>query len=154
MNGIGALNKYDFTYDILIYTDQLGYTCDFVKAFPDQQFVIDHIAKPHIKDKKIDDWAKDIKAVAQSENVWCKVSGMVTEADWHNWHPADFAPYLDVVFEAFGTKRLMFGSDWPVCNVAGGYNKAVSIVKNYTEKLSADEQAAFWGGNATEFYSL
>jgi L-fuconolactonase len=153
-NGIKALSKYGFTYDILIYPDQLPYVYDFVKAFPNQKFVIDHIAKPYIKDKKIDDWAKDIKALAGFDNLYCKVSGMVTEANWKTWKQDDFKPYLDVVFKTFGTKRLMYGSDWPVCNVAGGYDKVIGIVKNHTAKLSADEQAGFWGDNAVEFYNL
>jgi L-fuconolactonase len=154
MNGIKALKKYDFTYDILIYTDQLQYVPEFVKAFPGQQFVIDHIAKPNIKDKIITDWAKDIKALGEFENVYCKVSGMVTEADWKGWKLDDFTPYLDVVFETFGSQRLMFGSDWPVCNVAGGYHKTVSIVEQYTAKLSTSEQAAVWGDVAIAFYGL
>jgi L-fuconolactonase len=154
MNGIRLLEKHDFTYDILIFPDQLVYAGEFVKSFPHQKFVIDHIAKPYIKKQELADWANDIKAVAQHENVWCKVSGMVTEADWQNWQEADFEPYLDMVFEAFGSKRLMFGSDWPVCNVAGGYDKMIAIVKNYTSKFSADEQAAFWGNNAVEFYNI
>ncbi|MDF2431632.1 MAG: L-fuconolactonase [Mucilaginibacter sp.] len=154
MNGIRTLKRYDFTYDILIFPDQLGYTHQFVKAFPGQPFVIDHIAKPDIKNKNIERWGKGIKALAKYENVWCKVSGIITEADWNNWVLADFDPYLDIVFEAFGSKRLMFGSDWPVCNVAGGYQQMLSVVKNYTSKLSADEQAQFWGLNAIEFYKL
>jgi len=154
MNGIRALKRHDLTYDILIFPDQLGYTYQFVKNFGGTRFVIDHIAKPDIKNKNIAKWATGIKAIAKHENVWCKVSGMVTEADWHNWVLSDFEPYLDVIFEAFGTKRLMFGSDWPVCNVAGGYQQMLSIVKNYTSKLSATEQADFWGLNAIEFYKL
>jgi L-fuconolactonase len=154
MNGIRALKRHDFTYDILIFPDQLGYTYQFVKDFSGQRFVIDHIAKPDIKNKNIERWANGIKAIAKHENVWCKVSGMVTEADWYNWVLADFEQYLDIVFEAFGTKRLMFGSDWPVCNVAGGYQQMLSIIKNYTSKLSANEQEQFWGLNAAEFYNL
>jgi L-fuconolactonase len=154
MNGIAALSKYGFTYDILIYPDQLPYVYDFVKAFPNQKFVIDHIAKPYIKDKKIDDWAKDIKALAGFENLYCKVSGMVTEANWKTWQQEDFTPYLNVVFETFGTKRLMYGSDWPVCNVAGGYDKAIGIVKKYIAKLSASEQDDFWGNTVAAFYKL
>jgi L-fuconolactonase len=154
MNGIRALKRHDLTYDILIFPDQLGYTYQFVRNFGGTRFVIDHIAKPDIKNKNIEKWALGIRAIAKHENVWCKVSGMVTEADWHNWVLSDFEPYLDVIFEAFGTKRLMFGSDWPVCNVAGGYQQMLSIVKNYTSKLSATEQADFWGLNAIEFYKL
>jgi L-fuconolactonase len=93
-------------------------------------------------------------AIAKNENVWCKVSGMVTEADWYSWVLADFEPYLDVVFNAFGAKRVMFGSDWPVCNLAGGYQQMLSVVKNYTSKLSSNEQSQFWGLNAIDFYQL
>lgn len=152
--GISALKHHDFTYDILIFPDQLGYTHQFVKTFGGHRFVIDHIAKPDIKNKNIEKWANGICAIAKNENVWCKVSGMVTEADWYNWVLADFEPYLDVVFEAFGPKRVMFGSDWPVCNVAGGYQQMLSVVKNYTSKLSANEQAMFWGQNAIDFYGI
>lgn len=154
MRGIGLLGKYNYTYDILIYPDQLNYTLEFVKAFPSQKFVVDHIAKPCIREGKITDWAKAIAALAKHDNVWCKVSGMVTEADWVNWKEADFEPYLDIVFNAFGTPRLMFGSDWPVCNVAGGYKKMIAIVENYTSKLSAGEQSRFWGLNAADFYTV
>jgi L-fuconolactonase len=154
MKGIAALKNYDLAYDILIFPDQLGYTNQFVKNISGVNFVIDHIAKPDIKNKNIEKWANNIRIIAQYENAWCKVSGMVTEADWQNWEICDFEPYLDVIFEAFGTKRVMFGSDWPVCNVAGGYDKMISIVENYTSKLSADEQCRFWGLNAIEFYKL
>lgn len=152
--GISALKPYDFTYDILVFPDQLGYTHQFVKTFGGHRFVVDHIAKPDIKNKNIDRWANGMRAIARHDNVWCKVSGMITEADWQNWVPSDFEPYLDVVFEAFGPKRVMFGSDWPVCNVAGDYQRMLSVVKNYTSKLSEDEQARFWGLNAIEFYKL
>jgi L-fuconolactonase len=153
-SGISKLSKYGFTYDILIFPDQLQYVSEFVSAFPDTKFVIDHIAKPYIKDKKIDDWAADMRKVAQHENLCCKVSGMVTEADWKNHKPADFIPCMDVVFEAFGADRLMFGSDWPVCQVAANYTEMKSIVEQYTIALSATEQANFWGDNAIKFYNL
>jgi len=154
MNGISKLSKYGFTYDILIFPDQLQYVPEFVSAFPDQKFVIDHIAKPYIKDKKIQDWAGEMKKVAEQENVYCKVSGMVTEADWNGWEPEDFTPYLDVVFNAFGTGRVMFGSDWPVCLVAAEYGEMKNILDEYTSSLSATEQAGFWGDNAVKFYNL
>jgi L-fuconolactonase len=154
MDGIQALNKYNFTYDVLIFPDQLKFIPAFVKAFPDQKFVIDHIAKPYIKDKRVEKWANEMSMLAGFENVYCKVSGMVTEAKWLDWETEDFTPYLDVVFETFGSKRVMFGSDWPVCNVAGGYAKVVSIAQSYTTQLSADEQADFWGNNAVRFYGL
>lgn len=153
-HGISQLKKFGYTYDILIFPDQLAYTKEFVKTFPDQPFVIDHIAKPYIKDKKISDWEKDMKAVAEHENVYCKISGMVTEADWGNWKIEDFTPYIDVVVDAFGPKRIMFGSDWPVCQVAATYSQVVELVKTYFASFSSHEQALFFGGNASAFYEL
>ncbi len=153
-NGISLLEKYGYTYDILIFPDQLAYSEELVKAFPNQLFVIDHIAKPGIKDKMINEWKKDITSIAQYENVYCKISGMVTEADWQNWEAADFKPYLDVVTEAFGINRIMYGSDWPVCLVAGGYEKMLGIVQHYFSSFSKDEQDKFFGSNATAFYKL
>ncbi|HET9826739.1 MAG TPA: amidohydrolase family protein, partial [Chitinophagaceae bacterium] len=114
MTGISLLSRFGFTYDILIFADQLKYIPEFVSSFPNQKFVIDHIAKPGIRAKEIDQWKKEMIEVGQHENVWCKISGMVTEADWSNWQGRDFIPYVDLIVEAFGTKRVMYGSDWPV----------------------------------------
>lgn len=153
-NGISKLQKFGFTYDILIFADQLQYILQFVKAFPKQKFVIDHIAKPGIKHKKIKDWEKEIEAVARYENVFCKISGMVTEADWHHWKQDDFTAYLDIVVNAFGTKRIMYGSDWPVCLLAGDYEKVAGIVRQYFSTYSRTEQDLFFGENAIWFYNL
>lgn len=152
--GISLLNKYNYTYDILIYPDQLQYAGELVKSFPDQLFVIDHLAKPHIKDKKIEDWKRDMSAFRECENVYCKISGMVTEADWVHWKKEDFIPYLDVIVTTFGTKRIMFGSDWPVCLVAASYEEMLGIVQYYFSSFSQDEQNDFFGINATRFYNL
>jgi L-fuconolactonase len=154
LKGISLLKKYHFTYDILIFPDQLKHTVDFVRSFPGQSFVIDHIAKPYIKDKKINEWKKDIEDVAQYENVYCKISGMVTEADWKQWKPQDFTPYINAVVEAFGVNRIMYGSDWPVCLVAGSYEKTVTIVKAHFSSFTKNEQDLFFGGNAVKFYNL
>lgn len=154
MNGISLLEKYHFTYDILIFPDQLKHAKKLATAFPHQQFVIDHIAKPYIKDGKIDHWKQDMQAIASLPNVYCKISGMVTEANWKKWKPADFTPYLDVVVEAFGTKRIMYGSDWPVCLVAASYKKMKAIVDRYFTPFSESEKKAFYGGNAARFYNL
>jgi L-fuconolactonase len=154
MNGIRKLKKFDYTYDILIYTDQLKCTKEFVAAFPDQPFVIDHLAKPNIKEHKLDEWKKDIEAVAQHKNVYCKISGMVTEADWFNWKKKDFKPYLDVIVEAFGISRIMYGSDWPVCLVAATYAQVKDVVSDYFSTFSKDEQEKFFGKNAIKFYGL
>ena len=125
-----------------------------VERFPDQAFVLDHIAKPFIKEGAREPWATDLQRLARYPNVACKVSGMVTEADWQFWRPADMWPYLDIVFEAFGPERIMFGSDWPVCTVAGTYEQVAGIVSDYVDSLSEDEQVAIWGGTAAEFYGL
>ncbi len=153
-NGISKLKKFDFSYDILIHEDQLKYTLDFVQAFPDQRFVIDHIAKPQIKNQKIVDWKSQLAAIAKHENVCCKVSGMVTEADWTEWVISDFKPYLDVVFESFGTKRVMYGSDWPVCLLAANYEQMKEVADNYIQQLSENEQRLFYADNAINFYQL
>lgn len=154
INGISMLQRFGFTYDLLIFPKHLQNAKKLVENFPSQSFIIDHIAKPDIKNQELADWKKDIQAIAELENVSCKVSGMVTEADWKNWKTEDFTPYLDVIFEAFGAKRVLFGSDWPVCNLAGGYEKMLSIVQNYTSTLTQNEQGLFWGGNAVQFYHL
>ncbi|MEJ7556736.1 MAG: amidohydrolase family protein [Pedobacter sp.] len=154
LDGIKALAKHGFSYDILIYPDQLMFVPELVARFPDQKFVIDHIAKPNIKEGNIEEWSAGIKALQNYENLFCKVSGMVTEAHWTSWKPKDFEPYLDVVFETFGIKRLMFGSDWPVCLLAADYANVVSLTENYVSKLTTNEQSLFWGGNAIEFYNL
>lgn len=152
--GIGLLRKYNFTYDILIFPDQLKYSAELVKEFPDQLFVIDHIAKPGIKNKKTSDWKKDIQEIAENENVFCKISGMVTEADLKEWKKEDIYPYIDIVVEAFGTDRIMYGSDWPVCLLAASYGSALEIVKEYFSSFTTNEQDNFFGRNAVKFYNL
>ena len=152
--GIGKLKRFGYTYDILIFPDQLNHTVEFVRNFPDQPFVLDHLAKPYIKDQKIDEWRNDIKKLASLENVFCKISGMVTEAHWQNWTKEDFLPYLEVAVEAFGTSRLMYGSDWPVCLVAASYRQVFNLVQEFFSRFSQDEQDLIFGKNAVRFYNL
>lgn len=153
-NGIRLLSQFNLTYDILIFPHQLGAALEFVRKFPEQPFVIDHLAKPYIKDGFIDGWALLMRELAAQPNVYCKISGMITEADWSEWTYSDFEPYLDVVFSAFGTDRTMFGSDWPVCLVAGSYEKMIGLVQQYTQGFSPDEKAAFFGKNGASFYGI
>ena len=154
IRGIKALQQFNFTYDILIFPDQLQCTKKFVAMFPGQKFVIDHIAKPYIKDKKIEEWKNDMQEIAGYQNVSCKISGLVTEADWKSWEAKDFTPYLDTVVNAFGTDRIMFGSDWPVCLVAASFREMLDIVKDYFSSFTKQEQDKFFGGNAINFYNL
>ena len=154
VRGISYLEKYNYTYDILVFPHQLGATLEFVKLFPHQKFVIDHIAKPYIKDAYFEGWAVLMKEIAKHENVYCKLSGMITEADYKSWKPEQIRPYMEVILNAFGTKRVMFGSDWPVCLVAGNYQQVKLLVTNFISQLSTIEQSAIMGENATSFYKL
>lgn len=152
--GIGLLRQYNFTYDMLIYPRQLPAAIRFVQKFPDQLFVIDHLAKPAIGDGLMEPWAAGIKEMARQENVYCKVSGMVTEAARGRISLEVFKPYLDLVFEAFGAGRLMFGSDWPVCLVQAEYRTVKDIVTGYLRQFSEEERGKVFGENAIKFYQL
>lgn len=154
LRGIEKLADFDLTYDILIFARHLPVAVRFAEKFPDQKFVVDHIAKPEIASGDIDKWEQGIRELAQHPHMNCKVSGMVTEADWKNWQPDDFKPYLDVVFDAFGTDRLMFGSDWPVCTLAADYSQVYELVADYTDSFSDAEKTRFFGENAIRFYGL
>ncbi len=153
-NGISKLKQYGLTYDILIFPHQIKEATALATKFPEQAFVLDHLAKPYIKAKEIENWQSDIEILAQNKNMLCKVSGMVTEADWRNWNAGDFTPYLDVIFECFSAERIMYGSDWPVCKLAGEYNQVLQIVENYISKFSNEEQKKIMGENAISFYNL
>jgi L-fuconolactonase len=154
LRGISVLEEFDLAYDILIYTRHLPLAAEFVERFPRQRFVLDHLAKPPIKSGKIDSWAQSISPLAAFPNVFCKLSGLVTEADWQHWTPEQIIPFLDVAFESFGADRLMIGSDWPVCLVAASYAKAVEVVKSYLLQKSPECQARVLGGNAQRLYRL
>jgi L-fuconolactonase len=154
LHGIAVLEEFDLTYDILIYARHLPVAAEFVARFPRQRFVLDHLAKPPIKSGAIDGWAQGIRELAAFPNVYCKVSGLVTEADWSAWKPDDLRPYLDVAFECFGPSRLMIGSDWPVCTVGGSYSRVMDVVKDYLRKFSTEERNALLGENAASFWRL
>jgi L-fuconolactonase len=150
--GISKLHAHGLTYDILIYPKQLEAAIRLAANFPDQPFVLDHIAKPQIKDGTIEPWKSQLRRLAKLPNVHCKVSGMLTEADHQAWKAEQFRPYLDTVFEAFGPSRLMYGSDWPVCLFAGSYEQAFRLVDDYARQLSDAERAGLFGGNCQKFY--
>lgn len=154
LNGIRFLKKFGLTYDILIFPRHLPNTIQFVSQFPEQVFVLDHIAKPLIKDKKISPWKEDIEKLARFKNVYCKLSGIVTEADVNNFKEEDFIPYLDIISAAFGPDRLMIGSDWPVCTLAGTYKNVMKIVLDYIEPLSYYDKNKILGEIAIKVYNL
>lgn len=154
LRGISVLEEFDLAYDILIYPKQLTVASEFVRRFPGQRFVLDHLAKPPIKSGEVRSWAQGIREAASLPNVFCKLSGLVTEADWHQWTPEHFLPYLDTAFECFGPERLMIGSDWPVCTAAASYTQAVDVVKNYLGNFPAEVREAVLGGNAARFWKL
>lgn len=154
VRGIGLLHEFGLTYDILVYAHQLPAALALVQRLPDQPFVVDHLAKPRIREGAMRPWAEQMRELARQPNVWCKVSGLVTEADWERWRPEEVRPYLDVVFEAFGADRLMFGSDWPVCLLAASYARVVELIDGYAAHLSVRERDDLFGGTAVRCYGL
>ncbi|PST83073.1 amidohydrolase [Pedobacter yulinensis] len=154
IRGIHALGRAGFRYDILVFSQQLTEVAAFLEACPPQPFVLDHCAKPAIASGRIDDWTADIQRIARHPNVSCKVSGLLTEANWQNWSAKEIYPYLDVVFSAFGIERLLFGSDWPLVQLAGGYRAWLNLLSAYLDGFSEAEKTAFFGGNAARFYTL
>jgi L-fuconolactonase len=152
--GIGALKQFDLRYDILIFEKHLPQTIQFVDRHPDQVFIVDHIAKPRIRDQVLSPWKDDLFELARRQNVYCKLSGMVTEADWSEWTAESLFPYIDVVLQAFGPKRLMFGSDWPVVTLASSYKRWWETVRSAIARLSPSEQEWILSKAAVESYGL
>jgi L-fuconolactonase len=152
--GISLLRNLGMAYDILIFERHLPQALTFVDRHPGQIFVIDHIAKPKIRNGSVSPWRERMMELAKRENVYCKVSGMATEADWNTWTDVGLRLYFDVVLCAFGTKRLMFGSDWPVVTLAGGYAKWISTFRSFIAELSPDEQESICRSSAIAAYRL
>jgi L-fuconolactonase len=152
--GISQLRQFNLKYDLLIFPRQLPAAIRLASAFPEQPFVVDHIAKPPIKEGTLEPWRGHLQELAILPNVWCKVSGMITEADWAWWNAAQFKPYLDVVFQGFGPNRVMFGSDWPVALLAGTYQQVYELAREYVSALGAGVESRFFGDNAVKFYEL
>lgn len=152
--GIAALAPFGYTYDLLLYPHQLKEATRLVEAFPDQAFVVDHCAKPNIKQPFSEEWAADMRALAAHPNVHCKLSGLFTEAKWKSWSAGDFYPFLDLVFDAFGTERLMFGTDWPVILLSGMYVQWKSLLEKYMEGQVDEVRDQVFGLNAATFYKI
>ena len=152
--GIARLAENGLIYDLLVYPRQLHAAVKLAREFPDQRFVLDHIAKPAIAEGLLEPWATQLRELAKLPNVTCKLSGMVTEAKWKQWRAEDFRPYLDVVFEAFGAERLMIGSDWPVCTLSGEYAAVMGIVMDYVKQLPVEQREGVLGGNCARVYGI
>jgi L-fuconolactonase len=152
--GIAMLREFDLTYDLLLFPRHLPVAVELVEEFPEQPFVLDHIAKPDIRQRSISPWKEDLQSLARFPNVFCKLSGMVTEAAWKQWRAEDFRCYLDIVVEAFGMDRVMIGSDWPVCTLSGEYAAVMGIVTGYAEQFSAEVREAILGGNCARLYGV
>jgi len=154
LRGISKLQQFDLAYDILIFPKQLPAAIELVRRFPAQRFVLDHIAKPQIKDRLLEPWATQIRELARSPNVFCKISGMVTEADWEKWSAENFTPYLDIVAEAFTFDRLMYGSDWPVCLLAAEYNEVYGLAEKWSRQFPREQRERFFNQNCVAFYKV
>ncbi|SJN48294.1 L-fuconolactone hydrolase [Sphingobacterium sp. JB170] len=154
LNGIKTLTKYNYTFDLLIRPRHFQSTLSCVSANPNQRFVLDHIAKPNFRDKEFEQWSIFIESLAKYPNVFCKVSGLVTEANWNSWTFTDFVHSVQHVVTCFGKDRLMFGSDWPVCELAAEYSEVIKIAQTAIGDLSALEEDAFWSATAKKFYSF
>ena len=154
VRGIRQLAEFGFTYDILIYPNQLKAALHLVRALPEVNFVIDHLAKPYVRKREISRWSNFMAEIAKNPNVSCKLSGLVTEGDWHNWSKKDFFPYLDVAFKHFGPDRLLFGSDWPVCLVAANYTQVKTLIEDYVGAWGDEVREKVFGANAVAFYNL
>jgi len=154
LRGISLLEEFDLAYDLLIYPKHLPVAAEFVRRFPRQRFVLDHLAKPPIKSGSLRPWERGMRELGTLPNVFCKLSGLVTEADWQNWKPEHIVPYMDVAFETFGPRRLMIGSDWPVCTLAASYTRAIDLVESYLSQHATEVQDAALGENAQQFWKL
>jgi len=152
--GIAALKQFNLRYDILIFERHLPQTIQFVDRHPDQVFIVDHIAKPRIRDRALSPWKDNLCELARRQNVYCKLSGMVTEAEWSNWSIDELRPYFDTALEAFGPRRLMAGSDWPVCLLATGYGAWFETLNKFTAALSESEKEMIFGSVAADVYHL
>ena len=152
--GIAALSRRGLTYDLLMHPPDIPAAIGLVTRYPEQRFVVDHIGRPVIRDRNMLPWRDDIRRLAKKGNVWCKLSGMVFEASWRRWKPGDFTPYIDVIYDAFGPDRLMIGSNWPVCLVAGDYKPVMEIVIDYTRNLSSHAAEKILGDTCSRFYGV
>lgn len=152
--GLRVLEAHGVPFDLLLYVKHLRHAATLARRLPDLPMVIDHLAKPRIKSRRTDDWLPHLRAAAKHPNVSAKLSGLVTEADWQTWTSDDLAPFVGEALDAFGPDRLMFGSDWPVCELAASYQDVHAALSRILEPLTAAERAQIFGGTAARFYRL
>jgi L-fuconolactonase len=154
LRGLKVLEKHGVPYDLLFYVQHIKHAETVARHCPNLPLVIDHLSKPRIREQVVGDWESHFRAAARYPNVSCKISGMITEADWTGWKPADLKPYVDIALDCFGPERLMFGSDWPVCELAGSYERVYAATQELIGRLSPSEQGEINGGTAKKFYGL
>ncbi len=154
LRGLAVLQKHRVPFDLLFYVKHLRHAATLARRLPELPMVIDHLAKPRIRDRATDDWLPHFRAAAAFPNVFCKLSGMITEADWHAWKPADLQPYVQAALDCFGPSRLMFGSDWPVCELAGSYQQVHDALVEALGPISTTERGQIFGGTAARLYGL
>jgi len=154
IDNVRLLSAYNYTYDLLVHHSQLKSLIRFTDQLIDNKFILDHLGKPDIRNKEIKQWKSDIKSLAENPNIYCKLSGMTTEADYQKWSYDDLYPYMEIIAEYFGLDRICFGSDWPVCLVAGTYNTTYSVVEKFCQQVSQTEREKLFGLNTKEFYKL
>jgi L-fuconolactonase len=152
--GLAQLRNFNLTYDLLLFPRHLPVALQLVRAFPEQPFVLDHLGKPAIGDRKFSPWREDLAELARYPNVQCKISGLVTEVPWGRWQPGDFHRYMDIVIGAFGSERVMLGSDWPVCTLSGSYESVMEIGVEYARQFPVSVRENLMGGNCARFYGL
>ena len=152
--GLGCLERLGIPFDLLFYEQHLHHAATLGQAFPNLPLVIDHLAKPKIKNREVSDWEHNLRQAARHSNIYCKLSGLVTEANWDHWTPDDLQPYIEIALAAFGPRRCMFGSDWPVCELAGSYTDVLAALQEVISRLSTEDQNWILGKTAVDFYSL
>ncbi len=154
INGVKALSKFNLTYDVVVKPNRLDDAANFIRKIPEVKFVLDHMGNPKIRNMHSQDWKKAIKTIASIDHVYCKISGLITESHWTEWEYVNLVPYLDHALECFGPNRLIFGSDWPTCRLAGTHSEVTGVAENFVKSLSASEKNAIMGQNAVDFYQL
>jgi len=154
LKNVSRLTQFDFTYDLLVFHNQMESLVRFTDKLQDNRLILDHIGKPDIKNKQIKQWREQLRILSSNPNIYCKLSGMLTEADHQRWTYDDIMPYMETAAEYFGVDRLCFGSDWPVCLLAGSFKQVHDVVDRFVEQLNTTEREKIFGTNTAAFYKI